>query len=555
MSSTGLSAGLKEAGTREERRARGIYYTPIQVARCIADWAIQTSSDTVLDPSFGGCAFLQAAKEQLSARGAVSSENQIYGVDSDPEAMGYLTELMGRASPSGHFKCADFLQSRFEDYPDKFAAVIGNPPYIRHHALSEADHRKARAALAAAGWSLSDQASYWAYFVLHSISFVAPGGRLAFVLPGVFAHADYAKEVRLALQRSFDCITALFVDERLFPDALEETIILLAEGRSEGKATVRVGAAASSDLRPGGAYQSTVRVLSEDESKKSWLRGVLGRELLEAYDTAAATAHILGDLAIIRIGEVTGANRFFIMTPEEFKRRGIRKDKHSRPIVTRASQLPGLSFTSEDLADLEARGERVALMCLRIKGRPPDGAKAYIAQGEEIGLNLRTWCAKRAPWYRIAPPPIPDAFLLYMSWNSPRLVINQARIACTNTIHGVTWRTGISEAQGRHIAIASLTTLSQLSAELEGRSYGGGVLKLEPSEAARLRIPTRFHLDLANTFAECSALCHSNRRGEASEKADALLLLPFIGKARLNSLKEALYLLRRRRSLRAIARS
>ena len=32
------------------------------------------------------------------------------------------------------------------------------------------------------------------------------------------------------------------------------------------------------------------------------------------------------------------------------------------------------------------------------------------------------------------------------------------------------------------------STLSFLSAELEGRSYGGGVLKLEPTEAERVRI-------------------------------------------------------------------
>jgi len=33
-----------------------------------------------------------------------------------------------------------------------------------------------------------------------------------------------------------------------------------------------------------------------------------------------------------------------------------------------------------------------------------------------------------------------------------------------------------------------LSTLSQLSAELVGRSYGGGVLKLEPSEARRIEL-------------------------------------------------------------------
>ena len=39
------------------------------------------------------------------------------------------------------------------------------------------------------------------------------------------------------------------------------------------------------------------------------------------------------------------------------------------------------------------------------------------------------------------------------------------------------------------LALGTLSTLSQLSAELVGRSYGGGVLKIEPSELANLAVP------------------------------------------------------------------
>jgi hypothetical protein len=39
------------------------------------------------------------------------------------------------------------------------------------------------------------------------------------------------------------------------------------------------------------------------------------------------------------------------------------------------------------------------------------------------------------------------------------------------------------------LALGTLSTLSQLSAELVGRSYGGGVLKVEPGELENLLVP------------------------------------------------------------------
>lgn len=42
---------------------------------------------------------------------------------------------------------------------------------------------------------------------------------------------------------------------------------------------------------------------------------------------------------------------------------------------------------------------------------------------------------------------------------------------------------------GRTFAAGFYNSLTLLSAELEGRSYGGGVLKLEPTEAEKLLLP------------------------------------------------------------------
>jgi adenine-specific DNA-methyltransferase len=56
----------------------------------------------------------------------------------------------------------------------------------------------------------------------------------------------------------------------------------------------------------------------------------------------------------------------------------------------------------------------------------------------------------------------------------------------TNTLHGVRAREGTDPAV---LALGFYNSLTMLSAELLARSYGGGVLKLEPTEAEALLIP------------------------------------------------------------------
>jgi hypothetical protein len=71
-----------------------------------------------------------------------------------------------------------------------------------------------------------------------------------------------------------------------------------------------------------------------------------------------------------------------------------------------------------------------------------------------------------------------------------------------------------------------LSQSTLLSAEVEGRPYGGGVLKLETKEAERLLVP-RLAPDVAaqltNLHQELSALIRQGRMDRASRIVDAIL--------------------------------
>ncbi len=74
------------------------------------------------------------------------------------------------------------------------------------------------------------------------------------------------------------------------------------------------------------------------------------------------------------------------------------------------------------------------------------------------------------------------------SHHYPRVVLNEAGIVTTDTIYRGTPQ-GRLVGHADDLTAAFHNSLTLLSAELEGRSFGGGVLELVPSEVSRLLVP------------------------------------------------------------------
>jgi hypothetical protein len=95
-------------------------------------------------------------------------------------------------------------------------------------------------------------------------------------------------------------------------------------------------------------------------------------------------------------------------------------------------------------------------------------------------------CRIRKRWYVVPSVWTPHAFLLRQVHQYPKLILNEAAATCTDTIHRVKFKHG---AAPRAVAAAFLNSLTFAFAEIIGRSYGGGVLELEPNEAEKLLLP------------------------------------------------------------------
>ena len=113
------------------------------------------------------------------------------------------------------------------------------------------------------------------------------------------------------------------------------------------------------------------------------------------------------------------------------------------------------------------------------------GGRAYIRRGEQRRYHVRYKCRIREPWYAVPSVYATDVGMLKRSHDTPRLILNELRAYTTDTAYRVRIRNG---SAGRFV-FNFMNALTALSAELEGRHYGGGVLELVPSEIENLLLP------------------------------------------------------------------
>src|SRR2546421_11539502 len=96
-----------------------------------------------------------------------------------------------------------------------------------------------------------------------------------------------------------------------------------------------------------------------------------------------------------------------------------------------------------------------------------------------------------------------------MSGESASLVANSALCVCTNSVHAVRLKNGLTVTE---LQRAWEHPLTRLSCELEGHPLGGGMLKLEPREAARARLPLSEQAGSKHERDELSDAIHFMRR-------------------------------------------
>jgi adenine-specific DNA-methyltransferase len=466
-----MNATVRPSPLRTPSRARGVYYTPHIVARRMTEWAVRDSAAHILEPSTGDGVFLRALHEiNRETRAGIS----VSGIEYSAESLEMVVRegLLERSRAI----CSDFLAVE----PFAVDAAVGNPPYVRlrHLPPEEADRALFRAD-AALGEPMDPSGSVWMPFVLHASQFLNAGGRLALVLPYDLTYVRYARPLWRFMADRFGSLRVVRVRERLFPDILQETVLLFAERFGQKTNQIRFDVFETSDdfLADRLSFSEDLLIKDVVNGERVFVEALLAPDLRTMLRESLIPRTVpVRDLATVGIGYVSGDKEFFHPTSETVDRFGLAKASLV-PALTSARQLRHQGvLTSACRADnLFLPSPETGLTA---------GEQRYIEHGQAEGVDARYKCRVRTPWFRVPGVRIPDLVFPVFA-EGPLVLLNDAGLAASNSLLcGY-----LKDPKSAQNFVANwYTSLTILQLELNVHALGGGVFVLVPREVSNMRV-------------------------------------------------------------------
>ncbi|WP_346619246.1 N-6 DNA methylase [Blastococcus montanus] len=494
-------------------KLRGGYYTPDAIARAVAAW-VAGAGTRLLEPAAGDGAILR----HLVAK---AGSADVLGIELEAAEARRAAEHGGSVIQDDFFRWFDAAQHGRHD------GVAGNPPYIRFGNWSQVERERALRFMRELGLPTTKLMNAWMPFVAASMVAVREGGRVGLVLPAELLQVGYAKALRAYLVDNCAEITLISFRKLVFPGILQEVVLLLAT-RGEGPAVMRGveidDAAELGDLNLS-AVPAVVAPLHDGEK---WTKYYLAADEVAGLRSMREDARLttVGAWASVDVGVVTGRNSFFTMTAGDAA--ALDLADLTKGLVSRSAQLTGVAFTPADLNEQAITAARTRLLDVPSDVSPEThaGLRRHVEEGEAEEVHLGYKCRIRRDWWRVPSTSSPDGFMLRQIHRYPRIFANLTDATSTDTVHRVTLRR--TDATATQLAVASLNSVTCASAEVVGRSYGGGILELEPSEAEHIPIPSPALVDEA-LATKVDELLRDGRTAEAVELVDQTLLIDALG--------------------------
>ena len=547
-----------------ERHRLGQYYTPPPIVDLIVELCIKSPSDKVLDPGCGSGSFLVKAYHKL--RDLKKKENpfrkdedlhqelleQVYGIDINPfptqlSSMNLAVRNLKVRSRHINLFPMDFFKAKLGMalLPKELDAIITNPPYTRQEEMEYKD-RIRETALAYSDGSrieMSGQAGIYAYFFTHSTKFLKQNGMMGQITSDTWLDVGFGEDLKQFFLDHFKIHSIIWYDVRAFERPLVGTCIAILEKEDISKKdrdsnlvkfvriktalpieeivkTIEKARKEFDDERIG----VTLKLQKELDPKEKW--GLFLRAPVIYFKLRSNPKMVrLGDpeIAKIKRGYTTGANKFFYLNKKKIKAWGIEK-QFLEPVVTSPKDV-----------ELELREKDINKWVLMVHGRPKEelsdfNVLEYIEDGENVETKIRggkdkgkiikgyqnlSTLRSRRIWYSLSERKPSPLLLSCKIWERFITVQNKIGAQSNKAFYE------IRPVKDEHtIVLAGIlnSSLTAFMAELQGRFYGGGVLELEVYECKDLPILNPEKLSKAqikrieDVFTK---LCDAQHKGDA----------------------------------------
>lgn len=473
-----------------EQKLRGAYYTPSLLADAMVGLFADETPRNVLEPSCGDGVFIDG----LRSIGMLDRIGSLTAVEIEASEAQKVRDRY-RNTRNVNVLVEDFLVFYERYYNiERFDLILGNPPYIRYQYLTEKQREIQAQILTSHGMKSNKLINSWVCFLVACVQMLSDTGKIAFVVPAEILQVAYAEDLRLFLTNQLSRITLITFEKLIFPEIEQEVLVFVGEKGGEEKGIRIIEMDTLEDFKAldlsNNGFQKVQHV------KEKWTKYFVSASEAELIQTIRADTRFapFKENGLINVGITTGNNDYFSITEETEKKYDLQSV--TLPLIGRSSHAHGIYFTESDWKLNISKGKKA--MLVSFPDTPyedyPEKHKEYIRLGEESDQHSGYKCSIRDRWYIVPSVWVPDAFFLRRNNIYPKFVLNRCGAVSTDTMHRMKFYLDIDPL---NVLLSYYNSISFAFVEICGRSYGGGVLEILPSEMGNILLPKIININPA----------------------------------------------------------